>query len=135
MRTAADPPKGSQVHIWDTRTGELLHSPRAATVRTLALAFDASGETLATGGEDNRIQLWNVADMRLREVLAGHGNWILSLAFSPDGKQLRQRQRQPHGSALGYRREQAFASVCRARRLGSICGLYARRACSGDRKR
>src|SRR5690606_26286697 len=38
--------------------------------------------------DDNRIQLWSTEDLYLQQVIPAHTEWVLSLAFSPNGQQL-----------------------------------------------
>jgi WD40 repeat protein len=52
------------------------------------LAFTPDGETLASGGWDGTLKLWDVATGRERRALKGHTNFISSLAFTPDGETL-----------------------------------------------
>lgn len=51
-----------------------------------AVAFSPDGQTLASGGYDKTIRLWNVATGAARRVLVGHGRSINSVAYSPDGR-------------------------------------------------
>jgi WD40 repeat protein len=53
-----------------------------------ALAFAPDGKTFATGGVDNLIRLWNVADGKEIHQFKGHEGSVTGLAFSPDGKHL-----------------------------------------------
>jgi WD40 repeat protein len=52
-------------------------------VRTLAFAPD--GRTLASGGQDNVIHLWDVAAGNATKTLRGHASHVQSVGFSPDG--------------------------------------------------
>jgi RNA polymerase sigma factor (sigma-70 family) len=50
-----------------------------------ALAFTADGKTLVSGGEDNRVHLWDVSSGKEDRCLTGHTRWVLTVACSPDG--------------------------------------------------
>jgi eukaryotic-like serine/threonine-protein kinase len=53
-----------------------------------AVAFSPDGTTIATGGFDNSINLWEVSTGDKVKTLNGHTGWVWNLAFSPDGKKL-----------------------------------------------
>jgi len=56
--------------------------------RIFALAFSPDGKTLAAGGWDGSLRLWDVATRKELRQFVGHLGWIQSVAFSPDGKLL-----------------------------------------------
>ena len=51
----------------------------------LSIAFSPDGLTLATGGRDGNISLWDVASGARRLFLEGALGPVFSIAFSPDG--------------------------------------------------
>lgn len=52
------------------------------------IAFDPAGRTLASGGEDGRVLLWDLQSGELLGALGQIGSAILSLAFDPAGQVL-----------------------------------------------
>ncbi len=56
------------------------------TEKVLGVAFSPHGLTLASGGYDNVIHLWDVWTGKSKNTLIGHTQGVSSVAFRPDGK-------------------------------------------------
>ena len=54
--------------------------------RVTDIKFSPEGKTIASGGTDNTIKLWDVATSTLKDTLEGHTHWVNSVVFSTDGK-------------------------------------------------
>jgi WD40 repeat protein len=79
---------GTQVRLWDLRTG--LTSKvlaRGKPEQKTALAVSADGKTLAWGGFNQPIIIWDLSiDQKLREIAIDAGTSPQALAFTPDGR-------------------------------------------------
>lgn len=65
-----------------------MHTLSAHTGRVTTLAFSSDQTTLASGGSDFTIRIWNLGTTQLKYTLKGHGEAIGELAFSNDGRLL-----------------------------------------------
>ena len=54
----------------------------------IGLAFSLDGKTVASGGTDDIIIVWNVESGKVIATLKGHTSYVWCVAFSPDGKSL-----------------------------------------------
>jgi RNA polymerase sigma factor (sigma-70 family) len=90
-----------QIHVWDVNTGKELRHFRGSSAQVSVLAYSPDGTRLAAASCLKRlpvnvidsegshiIRLWNTADGKELRQLAGHTDWVNTLAFSPDGKTL-----------------------------------------------
>jgi WD40 repeat protein len=86
------------VQLWETDSGKPAASLRDHTDWVLCLRFNPAGNLLASGGHDGLVRLWDVAAGKKLRDLPGtpvpppkvppEPVTILSVAFSPDGKEL-----------------------------------------------
>ena len=64
---------------------KVILEPRQSIYR---ITFSPDGSTLASGGWDRNVRLWDVASGQLKTVLTGHSHNATGVAFSPDGSTL-----------------------------------------------
>jgi WD40 repeat protein len=73
--------------IWDPSTGKIVRRLDGFDAAT-ALAFSPDGRTVATGGTDSTVRIWELATGQQRFKLDGHLGFVTGMAFTPDGKML-----------------------------------------------
>ena len=100
-KTLASGSDDNTIRLWNVDTGEIeriltghdgefegVDNGHSSVEGVKSVAFSPDGETLASGGGDNVIHLWNIGTGKREMTLVGHTHWVFSLAFSPDGKTL-----------------------------------------------
>ena len=79
---------GGVVLLWNWKAKKT-QSIKAHDLPVQSLAFSFDGETLATGGTDESIKLWDPRTLQSKPArFDGQMGAVWSLAFSPDGKHL-----------------------------------------------
>ena len=78
-----------EVKIWRRPTdAKKFQLTSVARREVLAVATSPDGKWLATGGDDGRVKIWNLARAKLAKNLTGHHGAIRCLKFSGDGARL-----------------------------------------------
>lgn len=75
------------IRLWDAASGELVRELSGHTGIVYTLAFSPDGRTLASGGWDGLISLWDVATGRQLAAVQGQGS-AYGVAITPDGSKL-----------------------------------------------
>jgi WD40 repeat protein/serine/threonine protein kinase len=83
------------IKVWDILTGkELFSIPEAHEGEgggpgiVYSVAFSPDNRTICSGGWDQKIRVWDAGTGEKLRTLLGHEGWVLSVAFTPDGKQI-----------------------------------------------
>jgi WD40 repeat protein/serine/threonine protein kinase len=76
--------------VWDRESGVILQTFSHGGEYVNAVAFSPDGRFLATGGNDAEgyIQVWDIAAGKRVQIIHGHEDEVLSLAYSKDGSRL-----------------------------------------------
>ncbi len=73
--------EGANVHVFNVATGEELFQFKAHPDGVLALAYAPDGKTLATGGDDDHVVLWDAASGKEQARMELHAKGASVLAF------------------------------------------------------
>ena len=78
--------EGSRIRSWDVRTGVLRYPGIGGHSGIVnSVAFSPDGATLASGGDDGSIGLWDVRVRENKQLFYAHTGGVTSVDFSPDG--------------------------------------------------
>ncbi len=53
-----------------------------------SVAYVPDGATLAAGGDDDTVRIWDADTGQQLQQLTGHADWVVSVAYAPDGATL-----------------------------------------------
>ena len=77
------------IGLWDVQSGELRDVLKEYHGLLTCIAFSPDGKTLASGGQNSEIILWDIPTAQRRlSLTTQHTGAVYSVAFSPDGKTL-----------------------------------------------
>jgi WD40 repeat protein len=81
------------VRLWDATTGKEARLPLSYNRRVMSLAYSPKKRLLASGDASQKVMIWEAATgnevlIPRHRDLAGHTNYVIALAFSPDGERL-----------------------------------------------
>ncbi|MDN3260439.1 trypsin-like peptidase domain-containing protein [Streptomyces sp. CSDS2] len=86
------PTSEAAASLWAVAASPLRRTLTGLTDRATSVAFshspDGKPETVAAGGSDGTVLLWEAETGRRLKALKGHTDQVWSLAFSPDGETL-----------------------------------------------
>lgn len=68
--------------------GELCNDESSDTCGVLSVRFSPDGATIASGGKDNTVKIWESKDGKLLTNFTGHTNYVMSVSFDRSGQTL-----------------------------------------------
>ncbi|MER7693392.1 hypothetical protein ABTX87_52340, partial [Streptomyces sp. NPDC097610] len=82
------PTREATASLFATAALPLQHRLTGHTDGVTSVVFSPDGRTLASGGNDGKILLWDAPTGKLRTTLSGGTDIVESVVFSPDGRTL-----------------------------------------------
>src|SRR4029077_21045023 len=86
--TPLRPAQSSDVSIWDTESGELVHTLRAHAQQVTGVAYSPDGERLVTSSRDGTVRVWDVEAGQQVCSLRPGSQYVNCVTFSPDGQRI-----------------------------------------------
>lgn len=75
------------IRVWDASSGKQLSRLEGSQEMVMGLAFSPDGQSLAAGGSDAELRVWDLSSRQVRTI-GTHDGGIQWIAYSPDGRQL-----------------------------------------------
>ena len=81
---------GDSLHIWNARTGDIIHGPLKGHTRDITyVIFSRDGKQLFSGSIDGTVWMWDThSGTPVGAPFVGHSTAITSIIASPDGAQI-----------------------------------------------
>ncbi|EIN12264.1 WD40 repeat-like protein [Punctularia strigosozonata HHB-11173 SS5] len=76
--------KNGTIQVWNTSTGQHIHTLRGHTDYVRMVAFSPDGKQIVSGSDDKTVCIWNVQSEKLVHPPLQHTHGVSSVAFSPD---------------------------------------------------
>ncbi len=83
----ASPSQDNTIRIWDTVSGEVVHTLEEHTAPVVSMAWSPDGQMLASAAHDKTVRLWSAETGQSLLTLEGHTHsFVSSVAWSPDSQ-------------------------------------------------
>ena len=92
-RPSPPPAATTTAIVWDTTTGQPLHTLTGHTDWVRSVAYAPDGQTLATASDDTTAIIWDTTTGQPLHTLTGHTDWVNVRRLRPRRPDPRHRQR------------------------------------------
>lgn len=80
--------EASEIHLWNVSTRKKESAVLKGPSYIYSLSFSPDGRTLASGGNESIVRIWNLPEGNVAREISGFDRRVRSVAFSPNGKSL-----------------------------------------------